>query len=119
MVDLLVATLLGTLQICAGLFGGWLLFFVLADAVDMAPLVGMYYIAWPIAFPLLSALPIAVVLALLLVRTGPPYTAALRRPRFLWGVLLPIGIVAFAVMLLTCPLETGGTLLDRLLGASG
>jgi len=119
MVDLLVATLRGTLQICAGLFGGWLIFFAVASRLDFAPLVGMYYLAWPIAFPLLAALPLALPVALLLRIAGPPYRAALRRPRFRWGVLLPIGIAAFAVMLLTCPLESGGTLLDRLLGPPG
>lgn len=119
MLDLLLAALRGTLQLCAGLFGGWLVFFALADAVDMAPLVGMNYLAWPIAFPLLAALPLAVLVALLLRIGGPPYRARLRDPRFRWGVLLPVGLLTFAVMLLTCPLETGGTLLDRLLGTSG
>ncbi|MDX1594237.1 MAG: hypothetical protein R3298_08310 [Gammaproteobacteria bacterium] len=113
--SLLAATAAATLQVCAGLFAGWLVFFVLADAVDRAPPVGMYYLAWPIAFPILAALPLAVVLVPLLARAGPPYMAALRRARFRWGVLLPVGLVAFAVMVLTCPLETGGTLLDRVL----
>jgi hypothetical protein len=114
MIDLLVATLRGALGICAGLFGGWMIFFAVGSRLDFAPPVGMYYLAWPIAFPLFAALPLAVLVALLLRFAGPPYRAALRRPRFRWGALLPLGLVAFAVMLLTCPLETGGTLLDRL-----
>jgi hypothetical protein len=119
MFELLLATARGTLQLCAGLFGGWLLFFAVGSRLDFAPPVGMNYLAWPIAFPLLAALPLAAMVALLLRVAGPPYQAALRRPRFRWGVLLPVGLIAFAVMLLTCPLETGGTLLDRLLGATG
>ena len=113
--ELLDATLRGTLQLCAGLFVGWLLFFALTARLDLAPPVGMNYLAWPIAFPLLAALPLAALLALLLRITGPPYGAALSQPRFRWGVLLPVGLLAFAAMLLTCPLETGGTLLERLL----
>jgi hypothetical protein len=112
--DLLVATLRGTLGICAGLFGGWMILFAVGSRLDFAPPVGMYYLAWPIAFPLLAALPIGAALALLLLGAGPPYRAALRRPGFRFGVLLPLGLVAFAVMLLSCPLETGGTLFDRL-----
>jgi len=113
--NLLAAILFGTATICAGLFGGWLLFFALFSRLDLVPPVGMYYLAWPIVFPLFAALPVAVLLTLLLVRAGPPYIQALRRPAFTWGVLLPVGAIAFVIMLLTCPLETGGTLLDRLL----
>ncbi len=116
--NLLLAILLGTVTVCAGLFGGWLVTFAVLSRLELAPRVGMYYLAWPIAYPLLAALPVAVVLALALVRAGPPYTQALSRPGFIWGVLLPIGVVAFAIMLLTCPLETGGTLLDRFLGTA-
>lgn len=115
---LLLATLLATLTVLAGLFGGWMLFFALLSRSDWAPQVGMYYLAWPIVFPLFAALPLAVVLAIALGVTGPPYLESLRRPRFTWGVLLPIGAVAFAIMLLTCPLESGGTLLDTVLGTA-
>ncbi len=115
MADLLLTTLRGTLLVCAGLFVGWMILFALGSRLDLVPHVGMYYLGWPIAFPLLAALPLAVVIALSLLRAGPPYRTTLHQPRFRWGVLLPLGTLAFAVMLLTCPLETGGTLLDRLL----
>ncbi len=113
---LLLATMRGTLTVCAGLFGGWMVFFAVGSRFDFAPPVGMNYLAWPIVFPLAAALPIALLLALLLSRAGPPYAAVLQRPRFRWAVLLPVWLVAFAAMLLSVPLETGGTLLAHLLG---
>lgn len=111
--NLFLSAATGAVLICTGLFGGWFISFILMDAVGMALLVGMNYLAWPIVFPLFSFPVVFLLLVIVIPVFKKPYPEILSHKGFLFGVLLPIFIIAIGLMLVTCPLETGGNLLTR------
>lgn len=111
--QLLLAAFTAALLVCAALFVGWFMAFVMMGAIGKSLLVGMYYLAWPIAFPLL-AMPVVFLLMLGLIPLfQEPYPKILGHAPFLFGILLPVFLIAMMVMLATCPLDVGGTLLSR------
>jgi hypothetical protein len=115
--DLLLSALTGAILICAALFVGWFIGFILMDFIGKTLLVGMNYLAWPIVFPLFS-LPVIFLLMLMIIPMfQQPYPEILAHKSFLFGVLLPIFVVTMGLMFATCPLEQGGTLLS--LGRDG
>ncbi len=108
---LLLSALTGAIIICAALFVGWFIGFIIMGAIGKSLLVGMNYLAWPIVFPLFS-LPVIFLLMLIIIPIfKQPYPEILGYNRFLFGVLMPIFIIAMVLMFATCPLEQGGTLL--------
>lgn len=108
---LALSALTGAFIIGAALFMGWFVTFIIMDFIGTALLVGMYYLAWPIAFPLFAIPFIFLLLLAIIPMFKQPFPDILGYLPFLFGILIPIFIVAFAVMLATCPLENGGTLL--------
>ncbi|NIR94927.1 MAG: hypothetical protein GWO08_15055, partial [Gammaproteobacteria bacterium] len=93
--------------ICAALFVGWFIGFIIMGAIGKSLLVGMNYLAWPIVFPLFS-LPVIFLLMLIIIPIfKQPYPEILGYNRFLFGVLMPIFIIAMVLMFATCPLEQG------------
>lgn len=93
-------------------FAVWFIsFIIMTKIIGKALLVGMNYLAWPIAFPLLSLLVVFPILLIVIPFFRQPYPEILSHPAFLFGILIPIMIISIAVMFATCPLENGGTLL--------
>ena len=109
---LLLSALTGTVIICVALFVGWFIAFIIMDAIGKSLLVGMNYLAWPIAFPLLSFPIIFVLFLVIMPMFKKPYPEILGHNRFLFGILIPVFIFSMVLMLATCPLENGGTLLS-------
>lgn len=103
----------GTLQVAAGLFIGWFVAFALMGVIGHSLLVGMYYLAWPIVFPIVATPAVFALLFVLLWQRpdGGPRTLVQRR--FQLRVMLPLVLLGVLVMLATCPLDIGGTLLTR------
>ena len=93
-------------------FGIWFISFIIMDRlVGRALLVGMNYLAWPIAFPLLSLPVVFPVMLIVIPRFRKPFPEILSHPLFLFGILVPVMMVSTAIMFATCPLENGETLL--------
>ena len=109
--QLALSALTGAVIVCAALFGGWFFAFIIMRFVGTSMLVGMNYLAWPIAFPLFSFPVIFLLLLVVIPFFRQPYPEILAHKGFLFAVMLPVFLVAMALMLATCPLETGGTLL--------
>jgi len=119
LLDLGLAAAAGALLVAGVLFGGWFASFALMGLVGHSLLVGMNYLVWPIIFPLM-AFPVVFLLLMPIVRLlRRPYRGLLSQPGFYLGVLLPITLLALALMLATCPLDSGGTFLTRGWGAFG
>ncbi len=109
----------GALLISGALFIAWFLAFAVMGLIGHSLLVGMNYLVWPIIFPIM-AFPVFFLLLLPLVPLFKrPYRDLLAMPRFHFAGLLPIFLLALAIMLASCPLDIGGTLLTRGLGAFG
>ncbi len=109
--QLLLSALTGAIIICAALFVGWFIAFILMGVIGKSLLVGMNYLAWPIAFPLLSFPFIFLLMLIIIPMFRQPFPEILGYNRFLFGILIPTFIIAMTLMLATCPLENGGTLL--------
>jgi hypothetical protein len=93
-------------------FGTWFISFIIMDRlIGKALLVGMNYLAWPVVFPLLSLLVVFPFMLIIMPLFKKPFPDILSHPGFLFGILIPVMLVATAVMFATCPLENGGTLL--------
>ena len=93
-------------------FGIWFIsFIIMTKIIGKALMVGMNYLAWPIAFPLLSFPIIFLIMLIIIPFFRQPYPGILAHSAFLYGILLPTIIISTAVMFATCPLENGGTLL--------
>jgi len=93
-------------------FGVWFISFVImTKIIGKTLLVGMNYLAWPIAFPLLSLLVVFPIMLFVIPFFRQPFPEILSHPAFLFGILIPTMIISIAVMFATCPLENGGTLL--------
>lgn len=110
---LLLAGLTAALILCAALFVGWFIAFIVMDAIGRTLLVGMYYLAWPIVFPLFAFPALFLLLLAVLPFFKQPYPEILGHGPFLFGLLVPVFVVAMALMLATCPLDAGGTLVSR------
>lgn len=110
---LLLAAFTAALLICAALFVGWLIAFVIMGIIGKSLLVGMYYLAWPIVFPLFALPAVFLLLLGLIPLFKQPFPEILGHGPFLFGILLPMFLIAMALMLATCPLDAGGTLLSR------
>jgi hypothetical protein len=108
---LILSALTSAILVCTGLFGGWLIIFIIMNAAGKALLVGMNYLAWPIAFPLLSFPVIFLLMLIIIPMFRQPYPEILSNKGFLFGILIPTFISAMVLMLVTCPLENGGTVL--------
>ena len=90
-------------------FGGWFIAFGVMGAFDIGLLVGMNYLVWPIVFPLIGGLCVFFLfLATLPLYRCPPFQA-FRIPLFWMAELLPLAAGGLLVMLLSCPLDVGGT----------
>jgi hypothetical protein len=93
-------------------FGIWFIsFIIMTRVIGKALLVGMNYLAWPIAFPLLSLLVVFPVMLIIIPLFRQPFPDILSHPGFLFGILIPTMMISIAIMFATCPLENGGTLL--------
>ena len=93
-------------------FGVWFIsFIIMTRVIGKALLVGMNYLAWPVAFPLLSLLVIFPVMLIIIPLFQKPFPDILSHPAFLFGILVPTMVISIAIMFATCPLENGATLL--------
>lgn len=103
----------GALLVTAVMFGGWFASFALMEVIGHSLLVGMNYLVWPIIFPMM-AFPVVFLFLIPVIRLfRPPYRQLLSQPKFHLGALLPIALLALALMLATCPLDIDGTFLTR------
>ena len=78
-------------------------------ALDVYLLVGMNYLAWPIVFPIMAALPLWALMFALAPLAGRMGPLGVRSRRFMLTVLLPVALLTLGVMLVTAPLDTSGT----------
>lgn len=98
--------------VSAAQFVAWFAgFIIMTRLAGKALLVGMNYLAWPIAFPLLSLLVVFPIMLFVIPFFRQPFPEILSHAAFLFGILIPTMIISIAVMFATCPLENGGTLL--------
>ena len=110
---LLAAAAIGAGGVCMAQFALWMVFFAVTSLFGIYLLTGMYFLAWPIVFPICT-FPVAFALLLIiLARVRKPYLRVLSNYRFWVAIILPVVLVAFAVMVATCPLDIGGTLWTR------
>lgn len=108
---LLLSAATGALLAGAAQFGGWFVAFIIMRLIGKSLMVGMYYLAWPIVFPLLSMPTIFLLMLIVIPLFRQPYPEILAQRSFLFGILIPTVIISMALMFATCPLENGGTLL--------
>lgn len=119
LLDLGLVAASGAGLVAGVLFGGWFVSFALMGLAGHSLLVGMNYLVWPIIFPMM-AFPTVFLLLIPIARLfRRPYRQLLSLPKFHLGVLLPTALLALALMLATCPLDSGGTFLTRGWGAFG
>jgi len=110
---LLAAAAIAAAGVCAAQFALWMVFFAATSLIGVYLLTGMYFLAWPIVFPIYT-FPMAFLLFLFIIPIfRKPYLQVLAGFRFWTVVAIPIILVAFTLMIATCPLEIGGNLLTR------
>jgi hypothetical protein len=118
-VKLLAAAAIGAGSVCVAQFGLWMIFFAVTSLFGVYLLTGMYYLAWPIVFPLV-AFPVVFIGLLIIIPTlRRPYLGLLTGYPFWLAVIVPVTLIAFTVMVATCPLDIGGNLWTRGLEAFG
>lgn len=110
---LLAAAAIAAAGVCAAQFGLWMVFFAATSLFGVYLLTGMYFLAWPIVFPIYT-FPIVFLLFLVIIPIfHKPYLHVLADYRFWAAVAVPVLLVAFTLMIATCPLEIGGNLWTR------
>jgi len=110
---LLAAAAIGSVSVCAAQFGLWMVFFAVTSLFGVYLLTGMYFLAWPVAFPIYT-FPAAFLLFLFIIPMfRRPYLGVLAGYRFWTSVVIPVILVAFTLMVVTCPLDIGGNLWTR------
>jgi hypothetical protein len=110
---LLAAAAIGAAGVCAAQFGLWMVFFAVTSLFGVYLLTGMYFLAWPVVFPIYTY-PAAFLLFLFIIpKLRRPYLTVLTGYRFWAVVVIPVVLVAFTLMVATCPLDIGGNLWTR------
>ncbi|UCD80946.1 MAG: hypothetical protein JSW26_05825 [Desulfobacterales bacterium] len=110
---LLTAAAIGAVSVCAAQFGLWLVFFAVTSLLGVYLLTGMYFLAWPIVFPIYTFPVVFVLLLIIIPMLRKPYLGVLSAYHFWMIIILPVVLVAFTVMVATCPLDIGGNLWTR------
>jgi len=100
-------------SVCAAQFGLWMAFFAVTSLFGVYLLTGMYFLAWPIVFPIFTFPAVFLIFMFIIPIFRKPYLSVLADYRFWTAVAVPILLVAFMVMVATCPLEIGGNLWTR------
>jgi hypothetical protein len=108
-----IAAATSAILVAGSLFGGWFITFIIMRLIGKSLLVGMNYLTWPIVFPLMAFPAIFLLMLFIIPCFRHPYRDILTHRGFVFGVLLPMLLVAILTMLATCPLDNGGTLLTR------
>lgn len=112
-VKLLAAAAIGAGSVCLAQFGLWMIFFAVTSLFGVYLLTGMYYLAWPIVFPL-AAFPVVFIgLLIIIPMLRRPYLGLLTGYPFWLAVIVPVTLIAFTIMVATCPLDIGGNLWTR------
>lgn len=110
---LLAAAAIGAGSVCVAQFGLWMAFFAVTSLFGVYLLTGMYYLAWPIVFPL-AAFPVVFIgLLIIIPMLRRPYLGLLSGYPFWLAVIVPVTLIAFTIMVATCPLDIGGNLWTR------
>jgi len=99
--------------VCAAQFGLWMASFAVMSLFGVYLLTGMYFLAWPIVFPIFTFPAVFLIFMLIIPIFRQPYLSVLADYRFWVAVAIPILLVAFMLMVATCPLEIGGNLWTR------
>jgi len=99
--------------VCAAQFGLWMASFAVMSLFGVYLLTGMYFLAWPIVFPIFTFPAVFLIFMLIIPIFRQPYLNVLADYRFWVAVAIPILLVAFMLMVSTCPLEIGGNLWTR------
>jgi hypothetical protein len=110
---LLTAAAVGAGSVSVSLFGLWLVFFAATSMLGVYLLTGMYFLAWPIVFPVYTFPAAFLLLLIILPLLRKPYLQVLSEYHFWLAIILPFVIVSFTVMVFTCPLDIGGNLWTR------
>ena len=111
--QLMAAAAIGAAGVCAAQFGLWMAFFAVTSLFGVYLLTGMYFLAWPIIFPIYTFPVVFLVFMFIIPIFRQPYLSVLTDYRFWTAVAVPILLVAFMLMVSTCPLEIGGNLWTR------
>jgi hypothetical protein len=107
---LLMVAAIGAGSVCVSQFGLWLIFFAVTSLFGVYLLTGMYYLAWPIVFPIFAFPVVFILLLIIIPMLRKPYLGVLTGYPFWITVILPVILIAFTIMVATCPLETGENL---------
>ena len=110
---LLTAAAIGAVSVCAAQFGLWMVFFAVMSMFGVYLLTGMYFLAWPIIFPIYTFPVVFLVFIFIIPIFRQPYLSVRAGYRFWAAVAIPILLTAFMLMVATCPLEIGGNLWTR------
>ena len=109
----MTAAAVGAASVCAALFALWLVFFAATSLFGIYLLTGMYFLAWPIVFPICTFPVVFLLLLVILPLLRKPYLQVLSGYHFWLTIILPLVMAAFTVMVFTCPLDIGGNLWTR------
>ena len=107
------AAAIASAGLCAAQFGLWMAFFAVTSLFGVYLLTGMYFLVWPIIFPIYTFPAVFLVFMLIIPIFRQPYLSVLADYRFWTAVAVPILLVAFMIMVATCPLEIGGNFWTR------
>jgi hypothetical protein len=110
---LMTAAAIGAASVCAAQFCLWMVFFAVTSLLGVYLLVGMYFLAWPIVFPICTFPVVFLVFLVIIPMFRKPHLKVLAGYQFWTAVVIPMMLVAFAVMVATCPLDIGGNLWTR------
>lgn len=110
---MLAAAAIGAGGVCMAQFVLWMVFFAVTSLFGVYLLTGMYFLAWPIVFPIITFPVVFALLLIILALMRKPYLQVLGSYHFWLAIILPVIIVAFTVMVASCPLDIGGTLWTR------
>jgi len=116
---LLMVALIGAGSVCASQFGLWLIFFAVTSMFGVYLLTGMYFLAWPIIFPIYTFPAVFILLLIIIPMFRKSYIGVLGGYQFWLIVLLPVLLFSFTIMVATCPLDIGGNLWTRGFDAFG
>jgi hypothetical protein len=110
---LLTAAAVGAVAVCTAQFALWMVFFAVTSLFGVYLLTGMYFLAWPIVFPTCTFPVVFLLLLIILPLLRKPYLRLLNGYHFWVTIIIPVVLVAFTVMVATCPLDIGGNLWTR------
>jgi len=110
---LLMAAVIGAVSVSVSQFGLWLIFFAVTSIFGVYLLTGMYFLAWPIVFPICTFPVVFILLLIIIPMFRKPYLEILTGYPFWLTVIMPIILIAFTIMVVTCPLDIGGNLWTR------